>query len=158
MGIVNPLGYLLNDAPGSRMSLPRGPVGGGAFRDSGSHRHRCGISWEVVEGSPGGGELLAPPSGFWRQGAKRNRVDRVITLFSHPPNPVDLAEPCWPSLCMEQPLHAWCAQYCTFSSRTLLHFQPRARVYPCARAVQYITARTMHVAAAPYKGWATGFG
>eukprot|EP01048_Picozoa_sp_COSAG05_P046470 COSAG05_NODE_27653_length_147_cov_1126.687500_1_plen_24_part_10 len=24
MGIVNPLGYLLNDAPGSRMSLPRG--------------------------------------------------------------------------------------------------------------------------------------
>ena len=31
MGIVNPLGYLLNDAPGSRMSLPRGPVGGGAF-------------------------------------------------------------------------------------------------------------------------------
>eukprot|EP01048_Picozoa_sp_COSAG05_P043926 COSAG05_NODE_24566_length_247_cov_751.418919_1_plen_69_part_01 len=31
MGIVNPLGYLLNDAPGSRMSCPRGPVGGGAF-------------------------------------------------------------------------------------------------------------------------------
>ena len=31
MGIVNPLGYLLNDAPGSRMSLPRGPMGGGAF-------------------------------------------------------------------------------------------------------------------------------
>ena len=31
MGIVKPLGYLLNDAPGSRISRPRGPMGGGAF-------------------------------------------------------------------------------------------------------------------------------
>ena len=31
MGIVPPLGYLLNDAPGSLMSPPRGPMGGGAF-------------------------------------------------------------------------------------------------------------------------------
>ena len=31
LGIVPPLGYLLNDAPGSPMSPPRGPMGGGAF-------------------------------------------------------------------------------------------------------------------------------
>ena len=31
LGIVTPLGYLLNDAPGSPMSPPRGPMGGGAF-------------------------------------------------------------------------------------------------------------------------------
>ena len=31
MGIVPLLGYLLNDAPGSPMSPPRGPMGGGAF-------------------------------------------------------------------------------------------------------------------------------
>ena len=31
MDIVPPLGYLLNDAPGSPMSSPRGPMGGGAF-------------------------------------------------------------------------------------------------------------------------------
>ena len=31
LGIVPPLGYLLNDAPGSLMSPPRGPMGGGAF-------------------------------------------------------------------------------------------------------------------------------
>ena len=31
LGIVHPLGYLLNDAPGSPMSPPRGPTGGGAF-------------------------------------------------------------------------------------------------------------------------------
>ena len=29
-GIVPPLEYVLNDAPGSPMSLPRGPMGGGA--------------------------------------------------------------------------------------------------------------------------------
>ena len=31
LGIVTPLGYLLNDALGSPMSPPRGPMGGGAF-------------------------------------------------------------------------------------------------------------------------------
>ena len=31
LDIVPPLGYLLNDAPGSPMSPPRGPMGGGAF-------------------------------------------------------------------------------------------------------------------------------
>ena len=31
LGYCAPLGYLLNDAPGSPMSPPRGPVGGGAF-------------------------------------------------------------------------------------------------------------------------------
>ena len=31
LGIVPPLEYLLNDAPGSPMSSPRGPIGGGAF-------------------------------------------------------------------------------------------------------------------------------
>ena len=31
LDIVPPLGYLLNNAPGSPMSPPRGPMGGGAF-------------------------------------------------------------------------------------------------------------------------------
>ena len=31
LGIVLPLGYSLNDAPGSPMSPDRGPMGGGAF-------------------------------------------------------------------------------------------------------------------------------
>ena len=31
LGIVPPLGYSLNDAPGSPMSPDRGPMGGGAF-------------------------------------------------------------------------------------------------------------------------------
>ena len=31
LGIIPPLGYLLNGAPGSPMSPPRDPMGGGAF-------------------------------------------------------------------------------------------------------------------------------
>ena len=31
MSVKPPLGYLLNDAPGSPMGPPRGPMGGGAF-------------------------------------------------------------------------------------------------------------------------------
>ena len=31
LGIVPPFGYVLNDAPGSPVSPPRGPMGGGAF-------------------------------------------------------------------------------------------------------------------------------
>ena len=31
LSVKPPLGYLLNDAPGSSMSPPRGPMGGGAF-------------------------------------------------------------------------------------------------------------------------------
>ena len=31
MSVKPPLGYLLNDALGSPMSPPRGPMGGGAF-------------------------------------------------------------------------------------------------------------------------------
>ena len=48
------------------------------------------------------------------QGAKRNRVDRVITLFSHPPNPVDLAEPCCPAF-------VWSSPY-MHGARSTVHF------------------------------------
>ena len=58
------------------------------------------------------------PRGGWLrgcvQGRKRNRVDRVITLFSHPPNPVDLAEPCCPAF-------VWSSPY-MHGARSTVHF------------------------------------